>query len=86
MIQLNGTPATEMRDTLRTKWLNKEITLPQIEDRLSKMDVPEWLNGQILEMVQYRMCDRCTCPVEQAMAGSVYYKIVDKLMKEEKNQ
>lgn len=85
MIQLNDTSACLMRDELRSAWLNKKITLTQIKDRLCKLEIPEWLQSQILEMVEYRKYDRITCPIEQAMEAAVCYKIVQKLIKEEKN-
>jgi len=83
MIKLTGTTACTMRDKLVSCWLNKDIKLSEITDRLTKIEIPDWLESQILQMVHYRQLDRCTCPVEQAMFQAVCNKIVDKLMKEE---
>ena len=85
MIQLNDTSACLMRDELIKARYDKKITLKQITDRLCELDIPDWLQSQILEMTDYRKYERTTCAVEQAMEAAVCYKIVEKLLKEEKN-
>jgi len=80
MIQLNGTAATKLRDSLKSHWLNGEITLKQIETRLEKKELPMWLQSQIVEMVNFRQYDRETCPVEQAMFGSVCGIIINEII------
>ena len=84
MIQLNDTSACLLRDELKSVKFDKKITLKQIEDRLTKTEIPNWLEGEIIEMVEYRKFDRCTSPVEQAMYQAVCNKIVDNLMKSQK--
>lgn len=86
MIQLNGTAACDMRDQLWKLVWEKKITKPQITDRLAKMELPDWLQSQILQMTKYRQCDRTTDSVEQAMEAAVHRKIIDKILKEENQQ
>ena len=81
MNKLTGTTACSIRDKLIAARHNKEITLKQITDRLSNMEMPMWLQGQIVEMVEYRQYDRITCPVEQAMHDAVCYHIVCEISK-----
>ena len=84
MIKLEGTTACLMRDELEKARFDKKITTGQITNKLSKMELPDWLISQTLQMEQYRKFDRCTCPIEQAMAQAVYNKIVKDLMDKEK--
>jgi hypothetical protein len=86
MIQLNGTNATEMRDILKQNRSDKLINPREITERMVKATIPQWLRSQILEMVQYREYDRCTCPIEQAMAQAVYNLIVKELMDAQKEE
>jgi len=81
-MQLQNTPACKMRDAL---WVatfsNKVITRKEITDRLSKIEIPDWLQADILQMADHRKYERLTCPVEQAMEAAIHYKIVDELVK-----
>lgn len=86
MIQLNGTSATELRDRLIEERSNGNITPKQITERMVSGEIPEFLRIQILQMVKYRIYDRCTNPIEQAMEAAVHQQIVKELMDEEKNK
>ena len=79
MLQLTNTSACLIRDKLRNNWLNNKIKLSEITERLSDLDIPNWLQGEIIQMCEYRMYDRITCPVEQAMLKAVCYKIVKEI-------
>lgn len=48
MIQLTGTAACTMRDKLISCWLNKGIRLSEISDRLTNIEIPDWLESQII--------------------------------------
>ena len=80
---LTGTAATILRDLLMKEWFNKRITPSQIADRLKKIYIPEVLESQILQMVDYRRTERITCPVELAMEKAVHAKILDRIILEE---
>jgi hypothetical protein len=79
---LEGTAACSMRDELKKARFEKKITLKEITDKLSKMELPKWLQSQILQMSNHRKYDRITCPIEQAMEAAVNYHIVNELMNE----
>lgn len=81
---LEGTAACTMRDELKKAREEEKITLKEITDRLSKMELPKWLQGQIMQMTNYRKSDRITCPVELAMEAAVSYHILNELMEEER--
>jgi hypothetical protein len=81
LMKLTVTTACLIRDKLIKDWHNKKITLSQITERLCEYDMPEWLKGQIIEMVEFRQYDRITCPVEQAMHDAVCYHIVCEIKK-----
>jgi len=80
---LEGTAACSMRDELKKARFEKKITLKEITDKLSKMELPKWLQSQILQMSNHRKYDRITCPIEQAMEAAVNYHIVNELMNED---
>ena len=80
---LEGTAACLMRDELKKARFEKKITLKEITDKLSKMELPKWLQSQILQMSNHRKYDRITCPIEQAMEAAVNYHIVNELMNED---
>jgi hypothetical protein len=82
MIQLTNTTACKIRDNLKSLWLNNKIKLHEITNRLCKIELPNWLQSQIIEMCDYRKYERCTCPVEQAMFDAVCYHIVVEITKE----
>ena len=63
MIQLNGTSATKMRDKLISERSDGNITPKEIESKLGKIEIPQWVREQIIEMVNYRVYDRCTCSI-----------------------
>lgn len=73
-----------MRDALIRERLSQKITLKQITNRLCKIQLPEWLQGQIMEMAEHNKYNRATCPVEQAMLSAVCYHILDKIIKEDR--
>ncbi len=83
MLQLENTSACLMRDRLSKERYAKKITTSQITDRLSKIEIPDWLQAEILQMVNYRKYDRTTCPVEQAMEAAIISKIVEQILKGE---
>lgn len=80
---LEGTAACSMRDELKKARFEKKITLKEITDKLSKMELPKWLQSQILQMSNHRKYDRITCPIEQAMEAAVNYHIVKELINED---
>jgi hypothetical protein len=82
---LEGTAACTMRDELKKARYEKKITLKEITDKLSKMELPTWLQGQILQMTNHRKHERITCPVEQAMEAAVSSHILNELIAEEKS-
>lgn len=82
---LQGTSATIMRDELKKEWFSKRIKLHEITDRLSKLEIPYWLRGQIIEMSEYRKYDRIKDDIEEAMINAVFYHIVKELLQKEKN-
>lgn len=84
MIQMIGTAACEMRDRLIIARREKKITLAKITDKLSKIELPKWLQSQILQMVEYRKYDRITCPIEQAMEAAVHYHILNDIIDKQK--
>lgn len=81
-----GTAACDMRDELSKARYDGKINLQEITDKMSKIEIPKWLQSQILQMVKYRIHDRCTCPIEQAMEAAVHYKIIEELMISERLQ
>jgi len=85
-LQLEGTAACTMRDKLISAKFKGEITCKEITERLYNIEIPEWLEAQILQMVQYRWTERITCPIELAMEKAVHRKIVDRIIKEERNE
>lgn len=80
---LEGTAACLMRDELNKARFKKLITPKEITDKLSKIDIPEWLRCQILQMSNHRKYERTTCPIEQAMESAVNYHIVKELLDDE---
>lgn len=82
---LTDTTACNMRDELLKARRDKKITLDQITKRLSKMEIPLWLQSQILQMRKYREYDRITCPVELAMEAAVNLHILNEIMDAEKD-
>lgn len=80
---LEGTSACKMRDELLKARSLKKITLKEITDKLSKLEIPKWLQSEILQMSNHRKYDRITCPIEQAMEAAVNYHIVNELMNED---
>ena len=81
---LQGTTATIMRDKLKDEWFGKRIKLHEITDRLCKLEIPEWLRKQIIQMSEHRKYDRVKDDIEEAMIDAVYYHIVKDLLKKEK--
>ena len=81
MLQLQGTSACIMRDELVKARKAKKITLQGITDKLCLLDIPNWLQSQILQMVSHRKNERITCPVELAMEKAVSYKILQDILK-----
>jgi len=79
---LDGTAACLMRDTLKKARFEKKITPKEIKNKLSKMELPKWLQGQILQMVNHRQYERITCPIEIAMESAVFYHILNEIMNE----
>ena len=77
---LEGTSACKMRNELQKARGEKKITLKEITDKLSKMELPKWLQSEILQMVDYRKYDRTTCPVEQAMEKAVCFHVLNEIM------
>lgn len=82
---LHGTSATIMRDKLQEEWFAKRIKLHEITDRLCKLEIPDWLRGQIIEMSEYRKYDRIKDCVEEAMFNAVCYHIVKDLLESNQN-
>ena len=68
-----------MRDELKKLRFEKKITLIEITDKLSKMELPKWLQSQILKMYNYKKYERTTCPIEQSMEAAVNYHIIKEL-------
>ncbi len=85
-MQLTGTTACKMRDELLKARSQKKITLKEITDRLCKQHIPEWLQGQIIQMTNHNRNKRITCPIEQAMEAAVSYKILLQVIKESKHE
>lgn len=81
---LTGTAATILRDLLIKEWFEKKITPSQISERLKKIDLPEILESQILQMVNYRNTERITCPIELAMEKAVHAKFLERIIQQEK--
>lgn len=79
MLKLENTSACSMRDKLRKEWFDKKITASQITDRLSKIEIPYWLQCEIIQMVNYRKYDRTTCAIELAMEAAICIKIVQEI-------
>jgi hypothetical protein len=71
--------ACMMRDELKKAWYERKITLADITTKLSKIDLPTWLQSEILHMVNHLKYDRCTCPVEQAMESAVHHHILNEI-------
>lgn len=80
---IHGTIATEMRDKLKSEWFAKKIKLHQIKDRLCKLEIPEWLRSQIIQMSEYRKYDRIKDCIEEAMFDAVCYHIAKELTEKE---
>lgn len=78
--QLQNTTACKMRDELVNSRFSKKITLSEIRERLYKIELPDWLQSQILQMVNYNQTNRITCAVELAMESAVHRKILDKII------
>jgi hypothetical protein len=74
-----------MRDALRKARYNKQITLKEIADKLSKIMIPLWLQSDIMRMVNHRKYDRITDPIEQAMEKAVCFHILNEIMNEPVN-
>lgn len=72
---LSGTPACMFRDNLIKHIDSKKITIEGIRDNLCKIEIPDWLKDQILEMANFRKNDRAVCPIELAMLVAVNYHI-----------
>lgn len=83
---LHGTTATIMRDKLKEEWFSKRIKLHEIKDRLCKIEIPKWLQSQIIQMSEHRKYDRVKDSIEEAMFDAVCYHIVKELMSESKTQ
>lgn len=81
---LHGTTATLMRDKLKKEWFAKRIKLHEIKDRLCKLEIPEFLRSQIIQMSEYRKYDRIKDCIEEAMFDAVCYHIVKELMEQQK--
>lgn len=81
---LQNTSACLMRDELQKARLEKRINLKQITDKLCKLDMPLWLQSEILQMVHYNQYKRYTDPIEQAMEAAVNYKIILQLKNQTK--
>lgn len=80
---LEGNAACSMRDKLKKVRFEKKITLKEITNKLSNMELPKWLQSQILQMSNHRKYDRITCPIEQAMEAAVSYHILNELINED---
>jgi len=83
-MQQQGTTACQMRDELFKLRCEKRITPTQITKRLTAIDMPDWLRGEIIQMTSYNQYSRITCPIEQAMLQAVCNHIVKELMDNEK--
>ena len=81
-MQLTGTNACKIRDTLLKARAEKKITLKQITDRLFEHGIPDWLQTEILQMVNHNKMKRITCPVELAMEAAVSSIILEEILKE----
>lgn len=77
---LHGTTATLMRDKLKEEWFAKRIKLHEIKDRLCKLEIPEFLRSQIIQMSEYRKYDRIKDSIEEAMFDAACYHIVKEIM------
>ena len=84
-MQQSGTTACDMRDQLIKAVFAKQITPKQITNRLTKIDLPDFLRGQIIAMCRFNETTRCTCFVEQAMYQAVCNHIVRELMDSERH-
>lgn len=80
---LEGTSACKMRDELLKARSEKRINLKEITDKLSKLEIPKWLQSEILQMSNHRKYDRITCPVEQAMESAVAFHILKEIMNDD---
>jgi len=78
-MQQFGTIACEIRDQLRQYRSRKEINLTQITEGLYKVGIPDWLQSQILQMVNFNKYQRITCPIELAMEQAVHRNIIDNI-------
>lgn len=80
MLKLENTPACKMRDELIKARYAKQITLNEITDKLIKIDLPLWLQGDIIAMVNHNKYKRITCAVELAMEAAVSVHILNEIM------
>lgn len=79
-ITLEGTSACKMRDELKKARFEKGVKLKDITDKLSKTEIPKWLQSQILQMANHNKYKRITCPIEQAMVAAVCYHILNEII------
>jgi len=71
-----------MRDKLIEARRKNKITLKEITNKLCKIEMPMWLQSEILQMTNYKKYERITCPIEQAMEAAVNYHILNEIMRE----
>jgi len=84
MLAQQNTSACKMRDELIKARYEKKITPSEITDRLSKINIPDWLQAQIIQMVNYRKLERLTCAVELAMEAAVCRIILEEIINQNK--
>lgn len=80
MKKQTGTTACIIRDKLIELRCDKKITLDEITERLAKMEITEQLQGEIIQMVEYRKLERTTNPIEQAMFSAICDKIITEIL------
>jgi hypothetical protein len=68
-----------IRDGLLKAKIENKITCKEITLKLSKLELPKWLQSEILQMVNYKKYDRITCPIEQAMEAAVNIHIIKEI-------
>jgi hypothetical protein len=79
-LQLHGTFASNLRDSIQVLINEKKVTKQQVRERLH---IPKEFHGDVLRMVQHNQYKRITDPVELIMEQNVHIQIIDKLLKDE---
>jgi hypothetical protein len=81
-LQLHGTFASNLRDSIWALIYDKKVTKQQVRERLH---IPKQFHGDVLQMVQHNQYKRITDPVELIMEQNVHVQILEEIIKEEKS-